>query len=81
MRTLNMITLLLIIVGGLDWLLIGLFQFDPIGLLLGGSGAILSRIIYTLIGISALWQLLPLFGAVHLSDAEARIKRSNIDRP
>lgn len=81
MRTLNRITLALIIIGGLDWLLVGLFQFDPIGLLFGGAGAILSRIIYTLIGISALWQLLPFFGAAHLSDAEAKIKHSNIDRP
>ncbi|CAM3606081.1 DUF378 domain-containing protein [Agrobacterium radiobacter] len=81
MRILNTITLLLIVIGGLDWLLIGLFQFDPIGLLLGGPGAILARIIYTLIGVSALWQLLPLFGAVARRDAEAKIKRSNVHRP
>ncbi|MFK0386339.1 DUF378 domain-containing protein [Agrobacterium sp. NPDC090273] len=81
MRTLNAITLLLIVIGGLDWLLIGLFQFDPIGLLLGGSGAILARIAYTLIGVSALWQLLPIFGVVQRRDAEANIKRSNIHRP
>ncbi len=81
MRILGTITLLFIIVGGLDWLLIGLFQFDFIGILLGGSGAILSRIVYTLIGISALWQFLPLFGIVHLGDAGAKIKRGNIDRP
>lgn len=81
MRTLNTITLLLIVIGGLDLLLIGLFQFDPIGLLLGGPGAILARIVYALIGVSALWQLLPLFGAVTRRDAEARIKRSNVHRP
>jgi len=81
MRTLNAITLLLIVIGGLDWLLIGLFQFDPIGLLLGGSGAILARIAYTLIGVSALWQLFPIFGVVQRRDAEANIKRSNMHRP
>ncbi|MFF2324195.1 DUF378 domain-containing protein [Agrobacterium sp. NPDC058088] len=81
MRTLNAITLLLIVIGGLDWLLIGLFQFDPLGLLLGGSGAILTRIAYTLIGVSALWQLLPILGVVQRRDAEANMKRSNIHRP
>ncbi len=81
MRTLNKMTLLLIVIGGLDWLLIGLFQFDPIGLVLGGAGAILARIAYTLIGVSALWQLLPLFGIAHQRDAEAVLKRDNIHRP
>ena len=81
MRALNVIMLILIVIGGLDWLLIGLFQFDPIGLLLGGPGAILARIAYTLIGVSALWQLLPLFGAVHRRDAEAKIRRDDVRRP
>ncbi|MFK0206179.1 DUF378 domain-containing protein [Agrobacterium sp. NPDC090283] len=81
MRTLNVIMLTLIVIGGLDWLLIGLFQFDPVGLLLGGPGAILARIAYTLIGVSALWQLLPLVGAAHRRDAEEKIKRSNAHRP
>jgi uncharacterized protein len=59
MRTLNVITLLLVIVGGLNWLLVGLFQFDLVAALFGGQTAALSRIVYILVGLSALWQLIP----------------------
>lgn len=60
MRTLNIITLLLIIVGGLNWLLVGLFQFDLVAALFGGPQAVLARVVYVLVGLSALWQLIPL---------------------
>ena len=43
----------LVIIGGLNWLLVGLLGWD-IGQLFGGQGAIISRIIYILVGISAL---------------------------
>lgn len=52
---LDKIALFLVIVGGLNWGLIGIFKFDLVAWLFGGQGAILSRIIYTLVGISALW--------------------------
>lgn len=81
MRITNFLMLALIVIGGLDWLLIGLFQFDPIGLLLGGPGAVLARIAYTLIGVSVLWQTLPLFSALHRGDAEARLRRNNDHQP
>ncbi|MWP40133.1 DUF378 domain-containing protein [Rhodobacter sphaeroides] len=57
MRALNLTTLLLIIVGGLNWLLVGLFQFDLVAAIFGGQTAILARIVYILVGLSALWQL------------------------
>ena len=52
---LDKIALFLLVVGGLNWGLIGIFNFDLVATLFGGQGAVLSRIIYTLVGISALW--------------------------
>ena len=60
MRLINTITLILLIVGGLNWGLVGLFDFDLVAALFGDRSA-LSRLVYTLVGASALWQLIPLF--------------------
>jgi uncharacterized protein len=60
MRIVNTITLVLLIVGGLNWGLVGLLSFDLVAALFGEMSA-LSRIVYTLVGLSALWQLVPLF--------------------
>ncbi|WP_068783059.1 DUF378 domain-containing protein [Paenibacillus phocaensis] len=55
MKTLNVIALALLIVGGLNWLLVGLFQYDLVANLFGGQDAALSRVIYTIVGISAIY--------------------------
>ena len=55
------IALLLVIIGAVNWGLIGIFQFDLVAWLFGGQGAILSRIIYTLVGIAAVWCISLLF--------------------
>lgn len=60
MRVLNIVTLVLLIIGGINWGLVGLFQFDLVAAIFGGEAAILSRIIYILVGLSALWQIYPL---------------------
>ncbi|WAT15749.1 DUF378 domain-containing protein [Xanthomonas fragariae] len=65
MKAINLITLVLLIVGGLNWGLIGLFQLDLVAALFGGQDAPLSRVVYTLVGICALWQLVPLFRNNH----------------
>ena len=54
MKIINLIALLLVIIGGINWGLIGLFDFNLVDFIFG-IGSILSRIIYTLVGISALW--------------------------
>jgi uncharacterized membrane protein YuzA (DUF378 family) len=59
MRIINVVTLVLLIVGGLNWGLVGLFDFDLVATLFGEMSA-LSRIVYTLVGVSALWQIVPL---------------------
>jgi uncharacterized membrane protein YuzA (DUF378 family) len=60
MRLVNTITLVLLIVGGLNWGLVGVLGFDFVTALFGEMSP-LSRIVYTLVGLSALWQLVPLF--------------------
>lgn len=59
MRALNTLTLVLLIVGGLNWGLVGLFDFDLVAALFGEM-SVLSRIVYALVGASALWQIVPL---------------------
>ena len=60
MSIVNTLTLVLLIVGGLNWGLVGLFGFDLVAAIFGEMSA-LSRVVYTLVGASALWQLIPLF--------------------
>ena len=74
MRAINIITLLLVIIGGLNWGLVGLFQFDLVAALFGGQESLLSRIVYILVGISAVWQLIPL--ARSFSDGETHAQRA-----
>lgn len=55
------ISLLLVIVGAVNWLLVGIFQFDIVAWLFGGQAALISRIIYTIIGAAGLWCISLLF--------------------
>jgi len=62
MNILNKLTLLLLIVGGLNWGLVGLFDFDLVAALFGDM-SLLSRLVYSLVGLSALFQLISLFAS------------------
>ena len=62
MTIINKITLLLLIVGGLNWGLVGLFGLDLVSAVFGEM-SLLSRVVYTLVGASALAQLVPLFAS------------------
>ncbi|NCC21708.1 MAG: DUF378 domain-containing protein [Alphaproteobacteria bacterium] len=55
MKTLNAAMLLLLIVGGLNWGLVGLFNFDLVAALLGGTGSIWAEIVYVIVGIAAVY--------------------------
>lgn len=55
------IALVLAIIGALNWGSIGLFNFDVVAWLCGGQGALLSRIIYTLVALSGIWLISLLF--------------------
>lgn len=60
MKTLNVVTLLLVIVGGINWGLVGAAQFDLVAAIFGGQDALLARVVYVLVGLSALWQAVAL---------------------
>ena len=55
------IALILSIIGSLNWGLVGLFKFDLVAWLFGGQDALISRIVYTLVGIAGLWCITLLF--------------------
>jgi uncharacterized membrane protein YuzA (DUF378 family) len=55
------ISLALVILGAINWALVGVFQFDLVAWLFGGQGAVISRILYTVIGAAGLWCLSLLF--------------------
>ncbi len=55
MKTIHVIAFILLVIGGLNWLLVGLFGWD-ISRWLGGMSAALPKIIYILVGLSAIWE-------------------------
>jgi len=54
---LDKIALIFVVIGALNWGLVGLFQFDVVAFMFGGTGAILSRIVYTLIALGGIWAI------------------------
>jgi uncharacterized membrane protein YuzA (DUF378 family) len=52
---LNRLALLLVVIGALNWGSIGVFGFDVVGWIFGGQDSIVSRIIFTLVGLAGLW--------------------------
>ena len=64
------IALVLAIIGGLNWGSIGLFQFDVVAYACGGVTSPVSRVIYTLVGLAALWCISLLFRARSPVDQE-----------
>lgn len=59
MNTIDWIAMILLIIGGLNWGLVGLFNMDLVATLFGAK-TMLSRTVYTLVGISALYELIRL---------------------
>ena len=55
------IALILLIIGGINWGLVGIFEFDMVAWLFGGSGSLLARAVYILVAISAVWCISLLF--------------------
>lgn len=58
---LDKLALILAIIGGINWGSIGIFQFDIVAWICGGQGSIVSRIIYTIVGIASIWCISLLF--------------------
>ncbi len=57
----NKLSLILVIIGALNWGSIGIFGFDIVAWIFGGQLAIVSRIIYTIVGLAGLWCISLLF--------------------
>lgn len=68
MKMVDRIALILTIIGGVNWGCIGIFKFDLVAWIFGGQDAVLSRIIYTLVGLSAIWCISLLFRSRELED-------------
>ena len=66
---LDKIALILAIIGGLNWGSIGLFRFDIEAALFGGQTSMISRIVYALVGLAALWCISLLFRDTRSKDA------------
>ena len=62
MKALDTITLIIVIIGGIVWGLIGLFNWNLVAAIFDGEAGMsaISRIIYIIVGLSALWQIMPL---------------------
>lgn len=58
---LDRISLVVTIIGAINWLLVGLFQFDLVAYICGGQAAVISRVIYTIVCIAGLWCISLLF--------------------
>ncbi len=58
---LDKISLVLVIIGAINWALVGVFQFDLVAYLFGSQSAVFSRIVYTLVGAAGLWCITMLF--------------------
>ena len=66
------IALILLIVGGLNCGSVGLFSFDLVAWICGGQTSLISRVIYTVVGLSALWCISLLFRQDSLTAEEDR---------
>jgi uncharacterized membrane protein YuzA (DUF378 family) len=79
MKALNLATLALVIIGGLNWGLIGLMDLNVVALLFG-DGTVVSNLVYLIVGLAAAWQIVPLVQAIRTgevrSEAAARTTKA-----
>ena len=71
---LDRLSLILTIIGALNWGAIGLFQFDLVSWIFGGQDALLSRIIYTVIALAGIWCITLLFREREAEDTVGEIQ-------
>lgn len=70
MKALNLITLILLIVGGINWGLVGAFDLDVVAAIFGAD-TVLANLVYIVVGVSALYQLWPLSKAIREDEPQA----------
>lgn len=76
MKTLNLVTLILVIIGGLNWGLIGLFDYNLVSAIFGTF----ARLIYVIVGLSALYQLVPFSQAFSTDEVAAERGHGTVRR-
>ena len=79
MPTVNVVAMILLIIGGLNWGLVGLFNFDLVAALLGGTPgthSTPSRIVYVLVGLAALYGFALLAPLAGTTTADMRTRRN-----
>ncbi|MGG0208772.1 DUF378 domain-containing protein [Bacillus mycoides] len=79
MSTIQRIALALVIIGAINWGLIGFFKFDLVGTIFGGQNAFLARVIFVLVGLSGLMCLTQLFQP--MKDANQEMNRKEYGKP
>jgi len=72
MKNLNIVTQVLLIVGGLNWGLVGAFGFDLVAAIFGEMSAV-SRLVYILVGISAVYQLIRLSSFIRTAEKSYKL--------
>lgn len=68
MKLIDRLALVLAVIGALVWGAVGIFGFNPVAWLFGGDTSIISRIIYTLVGLSGVWSFSLLFRESYHTD-------------
>ena len=73
------IALILLIIGGINWGLVGIFELDMVAWLFGGADSVLARTVYILVAISAVWCISLLFRKEELADKLSAIYGTAVD--
>jgi uncharacterized membrane protein YuzA (DUF378 family) len=61
MSVVDMVVMLLVVVGGLNWGLVGAFQMNVVELIFGGAGSVFTRVVYVLVGLAAVYMIYGVF--------------------
>ena len=70
MKQLHMIAFLLLVVGGLNWLSVGLLEMDLVAMLFGGMSSLLAKTVYVLVGVSAIFEVVTHKSSCRMCTAE-----------
>jgi len=78
MKWVNIVTLLLLIIGGINWGLVAMggHEMDLVANLFGGADTAGARLVYGLVGLSALWQILPWSKSLKANEVDAEANRN-----
>jgi uncharacterized membrane protein YuzA (DUF378 family) len=71
MKIFNLVTLILTIIAGLNVGILGLANFDVLAAIFGGAAGVVTRIVFVILGLCALWQLVPFFQAINSNETSA----------